>query len=325
MNRVPTPGREPRRRWIFVLVASVVAHVLVLSSLSAKPGAASVPELSAIDLTFDVVEVPSPAVVEPVSPELPLPKNRAPVATTEAARRPRAPASFDRPTAPEPAAPEPTAPEPAEATPRPDLDPASVARAFVLFEQSAPSDASAGEGEGRPATEPEKPNYLGGLGEKQHLSRREAPKLQRHRDGTYRYRGRAFKAIVEKDGSVVFDDGYRQGSTVRFDLTDAMMRRRGEDPYRVEKKWFLEGTAAFREELLERWRAKQTLLSLQKLRRHLLHISEDTMLSDHQKSARVIAMYRDTTDDEAGAAARNEIAEFVADRMPTTELPDISR
>lgn len=315
MNRVPTPGREPRSRWVFVLVASVVAHVLVLSSLSTKPGAASVSQLSTIDLTFDVIEVPPPAVVDPVSTEPPLPKDPAPVATKEAARRPRAPASLDRP----------TAPEPAEATPRPELDPASVARAFVLFEQSAPSDASAGEGEGRPATEPEKPNYLGGLGEKQHLSRREAPKLQRHRDGTYRYRGRAFKAIVEKDGSVVFDDAYRQGTTLRFDLTDVMMRRRGEDPYRVEKKWFLEGTAAFRDELLERWRAKQTRLSLQKLRRHLLHISEDAMLSDHQKAARVIAMYRDTTDDEAGAAARSEIAEFVADRMPTTELPDVSR
>ena len=100
-----------------------------------------------------------------------------------------------------------------------------------------------------------------------------------------------------------------------------MTRRRGEDPYRVEKKWFLEGTAAFREELLEHHIAKQTFIALRKLRRRLLHISEDGMLSDREKSARVIAIFQDTTDDETGAAARSAIAEFVAERMPATELP----
>ena len=98
------------------------------------------------------------------------------------------------------------------------------------------------------------------------------------------------------------------------------MRRRGEDPYRVEKNWFLEGTAEFRQELFERWRAKQTLLALRKLRRRLFRISEDGTLSDQQKSAHVIAMFQETADDEAGAAARGVIAEFVADRMPTTDL-----
>jgi hypothetical protein len=34
----------------------------------------------------------------------------------------------------------------------------------------------------------------------------------------------------------------------------------------------------------------------------------------------VIAMFQETADDEAGAAARGVIAEFVADRMPTTDL-----
>jgi len=154
-----------------------------------------------------------------------------------------------------------------------------------------------------------------------YLSVREPPRLQRHRDGTHRYRGHAFKAIVEKDGSVTFDDGYRQGTTVAFDLTDAIMRRRGEDPYRVEKRWFLDGTAEFRHELFERWRAKQTLLALRKLRVRLLRIIEDGTLTAPQKAARVIAMFLDTADDEAGAAARNTIAEFVAERMLEIDLP----
>jgi hypothetical protein len=295
----------------------------VLSTLSAVPSAASISQLNAIDVTFHVVEVPTRVVVvDPVTAELPAPKNLPLVAPPEASRRSRAPASSDRPVGGEPSA---SASEPSEATPRPKLDPASAARAFVVFQQSAPREASQGEGEGPRATEAETPNYFEGVRDKHYLSRREPPNLQRHRDGTYRYRGQAFKAIVEKDGSVVFDDGYRQGTTLRFDITDVMMRRRGEDPYRVEKNWFLKGTAEFRQELFERWRAKQAILALRKLRRRLLNIFENGTLSDQQKSAGVIAMFQDTPDDQAGAAARGAIEEFVADRMPTTELPHESR
>jgi hypothetical protein len=281
-----------------------VVHVVVLSTLSAVPRAAPISRLNAIDVTFRVFEPPPP-------------QNPVPVAPRAASRRSRATASPDRPTGAEPSV---SASEPSEAAPRPKLDPASAAHAFVLFQQASRSESSKVEGEGPRKTEAEAPNYFEGVGDKQYLSRREPPSLQRHRDGTYRYRGQAFKAIIEKDGSVVFDDGYRQGATLRFDITDLTMRRRGEDPYRVEKNWFLEGTAEFRQELFERQRAKQTLLALRQLRRRLLHISEDGTLSDQQKSAHVIAMFQETADDEAGAAARGVIAEFVADRMPTTDL-----
>jgi hypothetical protein len=301
-----------------VLVASVVVHFVVLSTLSAVPRAAPISRLNAIDVTFRVIEPPPRAVpADPATAEPPAPNNPVPVAPREASRRSRATASPDRPIGAEPSA---SASEPSQAAPRPKLDPANAARAFVLFQRASASEASKVEGEGPRKTEAEAPNYFEGGGDKQYLSRREPPRLQRHQDGTYRYRGQAFKAIVEKDGSVVFDDGYRQCTTLRFDITDLIMRRRGEDPYHVEKNWFLEGTAEFRQELFERWRAKQTLLALRKLRRRLLHISEDGTLSDQQKSARVIAMFQDTPDDDAGAAARGVIAEFVADRMPTTDL-----
>ena len=261
------PGREPPRRGIAVLVASGVLHVVVLSSQSAVPSAASISPLNGIDITFHVVEVPSGVVVvDPMTAEPPARKNPVPVAPLEKSRRARAPASSDRPIGGEPTA---SASEAPEAAPRPNLDPASAARAFFVLQQSAPTKASQGEADGLRATEAETPNYFEGVGDKRYLSSREPPNLQRHRDGTYRYRGQAFKAIVEKDGSVVFDDGYRQGATLRFDITDVMMRRRGEDPYRVEKNWFLEGTADLRHELFERWRAKQTLLALRKLRQRI--------------------------------------------------------
>jgi hypothetical protein len=36
-------------------------------------------------------------------------------------------------------------------------------------------------------------------------------------------------------------------------------------------------------------------------------------------------MFQDTSDDEAGAAARGAIAEFVDDKMPTIDLPREAR
>jgi len=201
------------------------------------------------------------------------------------------------------------------------LDPSSVARAFVVSQQAAPSKASDAEQEGTRATDAGPRNYFEGVGKKQYLSVRDPPKLRRHKDGTHHYKGHAFKAVVEQDGSVTFDDGYGQGVTVRFDVTDAIMRRRGEDPYRVEKNWFLEGTEEFRQELFERWQAKQTLVAIRKLRIRLLRISENESLTGNEKAARVIALFEDTSNDEAGALARNTITEFVADRMPGIELP----
>lgn len=166
---MPPPGREPPRRWIAVLVASVVLHVVVLSSLRAVPSAASISQVNGIDITFHIVEVPSGVVVvDPVTAEPPARKNPVPVAPLNASRRARAPASSDRPIGGEP-----TASSSSEAAPRPKLDPASAARAFFVLQQSAPTKASRqGEGERSRATEAVTPNYFEGVGDKRYLSRR---------------------------------------------------------------------------------------------------------------------------------------------------------
>jgi hypothetical protein len=288
-----------------VLAASLVAHVVVLSTLSAVPSKTAIARLNAIDITFSVTAPPPrEAPVPPVTAPSPDPTKPA---LAKRSKRSRQPVSPDRPTLVETSAP-PAAPSKAE--PVPNLDPESAARAFVIFQQPAPS-----------AAETEAPNHFEGVGNKHYLSLREPPKLQPRQDGTYHFKGHAFKAIVEQDGSVTFDEGYQQGATIAFDLSDRLMRRRGEDPYRVEKRWFMEGTEEFRQQLFERWRAKQTMIALRKLRGRLLRISEDGTLNDRQKAARVVAMFQDTADDEAGGAARTTIAEFVANRMPTVALP----
>jgi hypothetical protein len=306
--------REPERgrRWIAVLVASLAVHVGVLAGLSAAPHATVVPRLNVIDVSFNVTE-PSPREVPLEPPVAPPPPSAPPAAPPVVAQRSRK--------APPPA-PIVDLP-PVKATAPAKLDPKAAARSYFLLQQAALAEGSeGGEAEaGARANDTEAPNYFKGVGEKHYLTRREPPSLKPHKDGTYRYRGVAFKAIVEKDGSVTFDDGYRQGATVRFDMTDMLMRRRGEDPYRVEKNWFLKGTAEFRAELFERWKEKQTVLALRKLRTRLYRLFADSTLSDDEKEARVIAMLRDTADDDVGAAARKTIAQFIATEMPSTVLP----
>ena len=146
-----------------VLAASVVVHVVVLSTLSAVPRAAPISRLNAIDVTFRVFEPPPRAVpADPATAEPPAPNNPVPVAPREASRRSRATASPDRPIGAEPSA---SASEPSQAAPRPKLDPANAARAFVLFQRASASEASKVEGEGPRKTEAEAPNYFEGVGD----------------------------------------------------------------------------------------------------------------------------------------------------------------
>ena len=310
-------GRERSGRWVAVLVASLAVHLLALSAVSLDSRMDTVWDSNAVNIHFTVAEPPPRAEYpEPASAEPPTQENAVQVPVVASRRsRPNVEASQAAAERPDPS------PAPSESELLLALDPAAAARAFVVSQQVAPSEASDAEREGTPSSDAGPRNYFEGVGTKRYLTVRDPPKLRRHRDGTHRYQGHAFKAIVEPDGSVTFDDGYGQGVTVRFDITDAIMRRRGEDPYRVEKNWFLEGTQELRQELFERWQAKQTLIAIRKLRVRLLRISENETLTGNEKAARVIALFQDTSDDEAGALARNAIGEFVADRMPDVELP----
>lgn len=80
--------------------------------------------------------------------------------------------------------------------------------------------------------------------------------LIKKKDG-WVYKGAGFAAKIHKDGSVTFDDkviGFDKG-IIAFDLTDAIMRAKKQDPYRREKEKFLAHTRAMREKLLDQARA----------------------------------------------------------------------
>lgn len=316
-------ARNRAGRWSAVLLASLAAHLVALFALGVIPHTPTTWESNAVDITFSIT-IPepdlAPAEAMGVAPSEPEKVSQPPRAAASRRQRPKAGAEqASRATE--------IAPSPERSEVLFAIDPARAARSFLIAQEVMPEDPSGTVQAASPrvgsksGSEDEPRNYFEGYGKKRHLSVRDPPELRRHRDGTHHYQGHAFKAIVEPDGSVRFDDGYGQGVTVRFDITELMMRRHGEDPYRVEKNWFLEGTSEFRQGLFERWREKQTLLALRKLRIRLLHISEDERLPDREKAARIIAIFRDTADDEAGASARTTIAEFVAERMPEIDLP----
>jgi len=320
---VSQPEREGGGRWIAVLAASLAAHLIALSTLHGDLHTTANHEPNAIDITFSVV-APSeaPPSAEPIAPaiEVPPPRTKPAAVVRRPSQEPVRPDPRDGTNPPELAEASKPSQTPRESESTLSFEPASVARAFVLSQQSAPGEAS-GEAGAASDVDAKPSNYFEGVGDKTYLTRREPPKLQRHRDGTYHYQGQAFKAIVAEDGSVEFDDGSRQGSKLAFDLTDMLLRRRGKDPYRMEKRWFLESTEELRDHLLELWRAKLERRAILKLRGRLIRIFEDDTLTDRQKAAHVIAMFQDTADGDAGIAARSAIVEFVADSMPNVELP----
>lgn len=71
-------------------------------------------------------------------------------------------------------------------------------------------------------------------------------------NGEYQYKGKAFSARIARDGRVSFDDKSIRdfkGLSGGFDITDMMMRGKGNDPYRAEKDAFLKTTDAMREKM----------------------------------------------------------------------------
>jgi hypothetical protein len=69
--------------------------------------------------------------------------------------------------------------------------------------------------------------------------------LKQHKDGTYSATRRTFEAEVERDGTVHLHDrsnAQLEGGAVTFDVTDALMRAHGIDPYASAKLRMLDRT-----------------------------------------------------------------------------------
>jgi hypothetical protein len=144
------------------------------------------------------------------------------------------------------------------------------------------------------------------------------------RDG-YLYEGPTFSAHVALDGEVSFDDkhiGFAKGTSGgSFDLTDLIMKGKGEDSRRYEKQRFLEATADMRAKLAERARAERVRESLVGLPAHLESVWADQGRTARDRRRLLYALWKEAAAPgeemgSAGAEARAIIEAFIRSRLP---------
>ena len=160
------------------------------------------------------------------------------------------------------------------------------------------------------------------------ITRKEPPKFEARRDGSFVYKGHAFSARIRPDGTIVFSDrdklsfsekgtsdGQSLGARFSFDLTDGAYRRRGADPYQAERDYVIRGSEELRDQLMAEYREKEGERALLRLTGRL----ERTWTSARDaisKRAAIFKLWDDCSDDDVGAKARAAIVAFVAERLP---------
>jgi hypothetical protein len=96
--------------------------------------------------------------------------------------------------------------------------------------------------------------------------------------GEFEYKGKAFSARIGRDGRVSFDDKSIRdfkGLSGGFDVTDLIMRAKGDDPYRAEKAAFMQQTEAMRKKMAQAALKERVEASLARLPAHLDEIWRD--------------------------------------------------
>lgn len=179
-----------------------------------------------------------------------------------------------------------------------------------------------------------------------HLSTRPPPTLRPTRDGGYQWQGTGFTARIEPDGAVTFSDlpGIRYdglgesdgpdpfrdgrapagalapGASVsvrfRFDITEALERRHGNDPYYADRAWFLAQTEEVRDRLARRRAAELDRRHLLRLRGRLDALMSDETRPPEDRRREIFATWDEFEEDEVGRRARDSLVSFVRERWP---------
>jgi hypothetical protein len=165
------------------------------------------------------------------------------------------------------------------------------------------------------------------------LTRAEDPKLLKTRDG-YEFAGNGFDAEIKHDGSVHFADRYGQagfvmkpemrpdGSVnfvilrVSFDLTAWAEHLAGNDPYRSERRWFLERTAELRERLAQAAFRAHAAKAESKLLRALRAIWSATSKGLAWQKRSTFELWDECADDEVGTRCRRIVEAHIGERCP---------
>jgi len=151
--------------------------------------------------------------------------------------------------------------------------------------------------------------------------------LQPDGEGTYRYVDTHFTALIDRDGTVHFDHDLPVrlggGAIVSFDVTEAVMMAVGDDPYRHEKRKFLEETNEFRAALCGADRSERMKTALLKLPKQLEQVWKDARLDAAERRARLFALWdecaegsEDVEQAKMGAMARAIVLGFIKRHLP---------
>lgn len=151
-------------------------------------------------------------------------------------------------------------------------------------------------------------------------------KIKRLAGGTVRFIHAGFVADVKPDGTVRFRDhglGLAKGALgVRFDLTDMLMRMKGQCIYSSYKIQFLKETAAWRVQLQYRWKGKLEKESLNHLRRRLAWIWHKSGWPANLRRKKLYLIWRDclsrgrSPGAGVGQSAREMITSFIRRNLP---------
>jgi len=175
-----------------------------------------------------------------------------------------------------------------------------------------------------------KPFVPGASGERDSLG----PRMRHDGDGGYLEDRPAFTARVDRDGTIHFKDkGNVQfgglegiGAIVTFDLTDAVLRALGDDPYAYEKMKIMERTRGVRAAMALRERQARLHEATVKLPSRLDKVWRHERWTAAQKRHLLFALWdeaEDAGDPEvmrAAEAVRSIIVAFIRDKLPADSV-----
>jgi hypothetical protein len=330
------------------IAVSIAGHLVfaVVASVAAREVVVPLGEETSVEVTIE--EEPRDEIVEPPEPVV-APEEPAPVAA--AAEPP--PRRTERPR---------TVRDPiVREEPEPVIDPPTMyevevdARALVRDSRSdsaivfdaqptEPRDVGPARGRHGRARRPSGEELGERLGRslaqevnaRDYVTERPPPELRARADGGYSFSGHVFDAVIRPDGEVEFEDrppvsveGFGQFG---FDVTDALQRGAGNDPYRAEREWFMNETEEIRDRLASRASQRVSREALTGLEDRLRRVwTSDRSVRDRKRA--LFDMWDECAEDETGAEARNrivafirrEIAEGSTDEYGTDELARLNR
>lgn len=156
---------------------------------------------------------------------------------------------------------------------------------------------------------------------------RTAPQLVEKPDGSYAFTGNGFDATIDREGTIHMRDHFARSRLlfkpnqladgqwvitfweIKFDLFAWLEKKFGNDPFRSERRWFLDGTRDLRAQL-----ATQAVVA--NMRNVLNAIWSKAGINFAERKRRTFAVWDESSEDEFGELCRAQVLAFVRERCP---------